>query len=86
MLKVIGNNQWGSWSSQNLGTKKHPQDTKSDEVQVQVASKPTCPSADQAKDVHWGGSALLLVVMTSCLSSSTMIFPSKSCREREPKI
>jgi len=39
MLKVIGNNQWGSWSSQNLGTKKHSQDTKSDEVQVQVALK-----------------------------------------------
>lgn len=38
----------------------------------------TCPSADQANEVHWGGSALLLVLITSCLSSSTMILPSRS--------
>lgn len=43
----------------------------------------TCPSADQARDVHWGGSALLLVLITSCFSSSTMIFPSRSCGTRE---
>lgn len=41
----------------------------------------TCPSADQANEVHWGGSALLLVVITSCLSSSTMILPSRSCEK-----
>lgn len=45
----------------------------------------TCPSADQAREVHWGGSALLLVLITSCFSSSTMIFPSRSCAGREGK-
>lgn len=39
----------------------------------------TCPSADHAREVHWGGSALLLVLITSCFSSSTMILPSRSC-------
>lgn len=45
----------------------------------------TCPSADQAREVHWGGSALLLVLITSCFSSSTMIFPSRSCAGQEKK-
>lgn len=38
----------------------------------------TCPSADHARQVHCGGSALLFVLITSCLSSSTMILPSRS--------
>lgn len=38
----------------------------------------TCPSADHARQLHWGGSALLLGLITSCLSSSTMILPSRS--------
>lgn len=42
----------------------------------------TCPSADHAREVHCGGSALLFVLITSCLSSSTMIFPSRSCTHR----
>lgn len=46
---------------------------------------PTCPSADQAREVHWGGSALLLVLITSCFSSSTMIFPSRSCGTGHPR-
>lgn len=45
----------------------------------------TCPSADQAREVHWGGSALLLVLITSCFSSSTMILPSRSCRRTEER-
>lgn len=40
----------------------------------------TCPSADHARDVHCGGSALLFVLITSCLSSSTIILPSRSYR------
>lgn len=47
--------------------------------------KLTCPSADQAREVHCGGSALLLVLITSCLSSSTMTFPSRSWWDRKTK-
>lgn len=49
--------------------------------QTEAVCSLTCPSADQASEVHCGGSALLLVLITSCLSSSTMILPSRSCRE-----
>lgn len=38
----------------------------------------TCPSADHAKQRQCGGSALLFVLITSCLSSSTMTLPSRS--------
>lgn len=36
------------------------------------------PIAEQAKDVHWGGSALLLGLIPSGFSSSTVILPFKS--------
>lgn len=35
--------------------------------------------------MHWGGSALLLVLITSCFSSSTMILPSRSCGRKEDR-
>lgn len=36
------------------------------------------PSADQPREANWGGSALLLELITFCFSSSTMILSSKS--------
>lgn len=45
---------------------------------VRLISNSVWPSADQARKVHWGGSALLLVLIISSFSSSTVILPSKS--------
>ena len=38
------------------------------------------PSADHAMEIHWGGSAFMLALITSGRSSSTTIFPSRSCK------
>lgn len=37
-----------------------------------------CPSVDQARDKHWGGSVLLVGVTTSGLNSSTISLLSRS--------
>lgn len=36
------------------------------------------PTADEARESHWGSRALLLVLITRCFSSSTMTLPFKS--------
>lgn len=72
-IKVNQNNHWGLMSILSRGT------------DISRVVRCTCPSADHAKQRQCGASALQFVLITSCLSSSTMTLPSRSLKPESRK-